>query len=88
MFAVAIIILSTCRSSRLEGVAGKMFVPMALTVILALSGSLIVTMTLMPALAAIFLAGRGVSASARRASSTGCGPPTRRCSRPLSGTPS
>ncbi|MGU3468372.1 efflux RND transporter permease subunit [Methylobacterium sp. C33D] len=60
MFAVAIIILVYVPILALEGVAGKMFVPMALTVILALSGSLIVTMTLMPALAAIFLAGRGV----------------------------
>ncbi|MCJ2019151.1 CusA/CzcA family heavy metal efflux RND transporter [Methylobacterium sp. E-065] len=60
MFAVAIIILVYVPILALEGVAGKMFVPMALTVILALSGSLVVTMTLMPALAAIFLAGRGV----------------------------
>ncbi|MDP4005420.1 efflux RND transporter permease subunit [Methylobacterium sp. NEAU K] len=60
MFAVAIIILVYVPILALQGVAGKMFVPMALTVILALSSSLIVTMTLMPALAAIFLAGRGV----------------------------
>jgi heavy metal efflux system protein len=60
IFAVAIIILVYVPILALQGVAGKMFVPMALTVILALSGSLVVTMTLMPALAAIVLAGRGV----------------------------
>ncbi|MHB2205629.1 efflux RND transporter permease subunit [Methylobacterium sp. CM6257] len=60
MFAVAIIILVYVPILALEGVAGKMFVPMALTVILALGSSLIVTMTLMPALAAVFLSGRGI----------------------------
>lgn len=39
----------------LEGSAGKLFRPMALTVLLALLGSLIVSMTVMPALAATFL---------------------------------
>jgi cobalt-zinc-cadmium resistance protein CzcA len=37
-----------------------MFRPMALTVILALTGTLVLTMTLMPALAAIVLAGPGI----------------------------
>ena len=60
LFAVAIIILVYLPVLALEGVAGKMFRPMALTVILALAGSLILTMTLMPALAALALAGRGV----------------------------
>lgn len=60
MFAVAIIIVVYVPILALQGVAGKMFVPMALTVILALGGSLIVTMTLMPALAAIFLSGKGL----------------------------
>ncbi|URD38690.1 CusA/CzcA family heavy metal efflux RND transporter [Methylobacterium tardum] len=60
MFAVAIIILVYVPILALQGVAGKMFVPMALTVILALGSALVVTLTLMPALAAIFLAGRGV----------------------------
>ncbi|MGH1571728.1 efflux RND transporter permease subunit [Methylobacterium sp. P31] len=66
MFAVAIIILVYVPILALEGVAGKMFVPMALTVILALGSSLIVTMTLMPALAAIFLSGRGVGETETR----------------------
>jgi heavy metal efflux system protein len=59
-FAVAIIILVYVPILALQGVAGKMFAPMALTVILALGSALLVTLTLMPALAAIFLAGRGV----------------------------
>ncbi len=60
LFAVAIIILVYLPVLALEGVAGKMFRPMALTVILALAGSLVLTMTLMPALAAIVLAGPGI----------------------------
>ncbi|TXN27501.1 CusA/CzcA family heavy metal efflux RND transporter [Methylobacterium sp. WL19] len=60
LFAVAIIIMVYLPILALEGVAGKMFRPMALTVILALAGSLVLTMTLMPALAAIVLAGPGI----------------------------
>ena len=60
LFAVAIIILVYVPILALEGVAGKMFVPMAQTVILALASSLVLTMTVMPALAAIFLSGQGV----------------------------
>ncbi|WCS25645.1 CusA/CzcA family heavy metal efflux RND transporter [Methylobacterium sp. NMS14P] len=61
IFAVAIIMIVYVPILALEGVAGKMFAPMALTVILALGASLIVTLSLMPALAALFLAGRGVN---------------------------
>lgn len=39
----------------LEGTEGKMFRPMALTVLLALLGSFILSMTLMPALSSLFL---------------------------------
>ena len=39
----------------LEGTEGKLFRPMALTVLFALLGSLVLSMTLMPALASIFL---------------------------------
>ena len=39
----------------LDGSAGKLFFPMAVTVLLCLLGSLIVSMTVMPALASIFL---------------------------------
>lgn len=60
LFAVAIIIMVYLPVLALEGVAGKMFRPMAMTVILALAGSLVLTMTLMPALAAIVLTGPGV----------------------------
>lgn len=60
LFAVAIIILVYLPVLALEGVAGKMFRPMALTVILALAGSLALTMTLIPALAALVLSGPGV----------------------------
>src|SRR5262249_44722106 len=42
----------------LEGVEGKLFRPMALTVIFALLGSLILSMTLMPVLASLFLPAR------------------------------
>ena len=39
----------------LEGVEGKLFAPMALTVIFALAGSMILSLTLMPALASLVL---------------------------------
>src|SRR5262245_66008554 len=39
----------------LEGIEGKMFRPMALTVICALAGSMILSMTLMPVLASLLL---------------------------------
>lgn len=39
----------------LEGTEGKLFRPMALTVLFALLGSLVISMTLMPALASLFL---------------------------------
>ncbi len=47
----------------LEGVEGKMFRPMALTVILVLIGSLIVSMTLTPVLASVVLPRRLASAT-------------------------
>ncbi len=60
LFAVAIIILVYLPVLALEGVAGKMFRPMALAVILALAGSLVLTLTVIPALAALVLAGPGI----------------------------
>ncbi len=42
----------------LTGVEGKMFVPMALTVLLALAGAMIFSLTFVPASIAIFLGGR------------------------------
>lgn len=61
MFAVAIIIMVYLPILALSGVAGKMFRPMAITVILALASSLVLTLTVTPALAAAFLSRRRIS---------------------------
>lgn len=55
VFAVLIIILVYFPILSLTGVEGKMFRPMAITVIFALVGSLILAMTLMPVLASMLL---------------------------------
>jgi cobalt-zinc-cadmium resistance protein CzcA len=55
VFGVAIITLVHLPILALEGVEGKMFRPMALTVIFALLGSLILTFTATPVLASFFL---------------------------------
>jgi len=55
VFAVGIIIIVYLPILALKGVEGKMFTPMALTVILALVGSLILSITLMPVLASFLL---------------------------------
>ncbi len=52
-FAVLIIILVYLPILSLQGVEGKMFRPMALTVILALVGSLVLALTVMPVLASL-----------------------------------
>ena len=52
-FAVLIIIIVYLPILTLEGVEGKMFRPMALTVVFALVGSLILALTLMPVLASL-----------------------------------
>src|ERR1700686_1165936 len=54
-FAVAIITLIYLPILSLQGVEGKMFRPMALTVMFALVASLVLTLTLMPVLASFFL---------------------------------
>jgi cobalt-zinc-cadmium resistance protein CzcA len=56
-FAVGIIIIVYLPILTLEGVEGKMFQPMALTVVFALVGSLVLSFTLMPVLASFFLRG-------------------------------
>ncbi|MDE2483948.1 MAG: efflux RND transporter permease subunit [candidate division NC10 bacterium] len=56
-FAVSIIIIVYLPILTLQGVEGKMFRPMAFTVIFALVGSLILSFTLMPVLASLFLQG-------------------------------
>lgn len=58
VFAVAIIAIVYLPILSLEGVEGKMFVPMALTVVFALTGSLILSLTYVPAMMTIFLSGK------------------------------
>jgi cobalt-zinc-cadmium resistance protein CzcA len=58
-FAVGIIIIVYLPILTLQGVEGKMFRPMALTVVFALAGSLLLSFTLMPVLASLVLR-RGV----------------------------
>ncbi len=55
VFAVGIIIVVYLPILALRGVEGKMFVPMALTVVFALLGSLVCALTLMPVLASLLL---------------------------------
>ncbi|MGH9338929.1 MAG: efflux RND transporter permease subunit [Acidobacteriota bacterium] len=57
-FAVGIIIIVYLPILTLRGVEGKMFRPMALTVIFALVGSLILALTLMPVLASFVFRGK------------------------------
>jgi cobalt-zinc-cadmium resistance protein CzcA len=54
-FAVLIIMIVYLPILTLEGVEGKMFRPMALTVVFALIGSLVLALTLMPVLASLGL---------------------------------
>ncbi len=55
MFGELIIAVVYLPILMLEGTEGKLFRPMALTVLFALAGSLVISMTLMPALAVTFL---------------------------------
>jgi cobalt-zinc-cadmium resistance protein CzcA len=57
VFAVAIIGIVYLPILTLRGIEGKMFVPMALTVIFALLGSLILSLTYVPAMLALILRG-------------------------------
>ncbi|MBX7132198.1 MAG: CusA/CzcA family heavy metal efflux RND transporter [Fimbriimonadaceae bacterium] len=56
-FAVTIITVVYLPILALEGTEGKMFKPMAFTVVFALIGALILTMTLIPVLASMFMSG-------------------------------
>ena len=58
-FAVGIIIIVYLPILTLQGIEGKMFRPMALTVIFALLGSLVLAFTLMPVLASFFMRSKG-----------------------------
>ena len=54
-FGIGIIILVYLPILNLEGIEGKMFKPMAWTVVFAIAGSLLLTLTLTPVLASLFL---------------------------------
>ena len=54
-FAVAIILIVYLPVLTLTGVEGKMFRPMALTVMFAIAGSLLLSLTVVPVLASLFL---------------------------------
>lgn len=56
-FGVAIITIVYLPILALTGIEGKMFHPMALTVMFALGGALVLTLTLMPALCSFILSG-------------------------------
>lgn len=56
-FAVAIITVVYLPILSLEGTEGKMFKPMAFTVVFALLGALLLTLTLIPTLCSLFLSG-------------------------------
>ncbi len=56
-FAVTIITVVYLPILALEGIEGKMFKPMAFTVVFALLGALVLTLTLIPALASLVLSG-------------------------------
>jgi cobalt-zinc-cadmium resistance protein CzcA len=58
MFGELIIMIVYVPILALEGVEGKLFRPMALTVIFALAGSLILSLTVMPVLASLLLPAR------------------------------
>jgi cobalt-zinc-cadmium resistance protein CzcA len=55
LFGVLIIMIVYLPIVALEGVEGKLFRPMALTVVFALAGSLLVTLTVIPVLASVLL---------------------------------
>jgi cobalt-zinc-cadmium resistance protein CzcA len=54
-FGVGIIVLVYLPILTLGGIEGKMFKPMAFTVVFALLGSIVITLTLIPVLASLFL---------------------------------
>ncbi|MBS0262143.1 MAG: efflux RND transporter permease subunit [Planctomycetes bacterium] len=59
VFGVMIIMIVYLPILTLQGVEGKMFRPMALTVMFALLGSLILSLTMVPVLASLFLSSEG-----------------------------
>jgi cobalt-zinc-cadmium resistance protein CzcA len=65
-FGQAIILLVYAPLLTFEGVEGKMFTPMAATVMFALAGAFVLSLSLVPALTALAVA-RAKAAMARRA---------------------
>jgi cobalt-zinc-cadmium resistance protein CzcA len=57
-FGVLIITIVYLPILALTGIEGKMFKPMAITVILALAGAMVLSLTLMPVLCSMFLGGK------------------------------
>ena len=80
-FGVLIITVVYVPILALEGIEGKMFKPMALVVMLALGGALVLAVTLMPVLCSLFLG------SARGPRADFGGPPKSRPTDLASGTP-
>ncbi|MBI5364881.1 MAG: efflux RND transporter permease subunit [Planctomycetes bacterium] len=64
LFGELIIVLVYVPILTLEGIEGKLFRPMALTVIFALIGSLVLSLTVMPVLASLLLPRRSVETEA------------------------
>ncbi|HEX7948125.1 MAG TPA: CusA/CzcA family heavy metal efflux RND transporter, partial [Phenylobacterium sp.] len=58
LYGQAIILLVYAPLLTFQGVEGKMFAPMALTVMLALASALVISLTLVPAMAALLVRGR------------------------------
>ena len=58
LFGLAIITAVYLPIFALTGIEGKMFHPMAITVVLALSGAMVLSLTFVPAAVAVFLGGR------------------------------
>jgi CzcA family heavy metal efflux pump len=61
VYASFIVVLAFVPLLSLSGVAGRMFEPVGVTYILAIMASLVVALTLTPALCALLLGGRGLS---------------------------
>jgi cobalt-zinc-cadmium resistance protein CzcA len=89
-FGVLVITIVYLPILALSGIEGKMFHPMALTVMLALGGSLVLALTLMPALSSFLLRGRireGDNFLVRVLQSHLCADPSRRSAPALAGRP-
>ena len=80
-FSVLIILLVYVPVLSLTGVDGKMFRPMALTVVFALAASLVLSLTFIPAATALFLRPEGRPGARPRSWSAGSRRATCRCSR-------